>query len=109
MKITNKWDETFEVNVGDWVGFKSDIEQSGKVKQIQSRGAFIVENKNDILKIEMPNGQKVILQIKIGEPMIESSYYAPKFGKKVNSKYLKVALEKKKGSCVKISWDNFDE
>ena len=46
MKITNKWDETFEVNVGDWVGFKSDIEQSGKVKQIQSRGALIVENKN---------------------------------------------------------------
>ena len=40
------WDETFEVNVGDWVGFKSDIEQSGKVKQIQSRGALIVENKN---------------------------------------------------------------
>ena len=69
----------------------------------------IIENKNDILKIEMPNGQKVILQIKIGEPMIETSYYAPKFGKKVNSKYLKVALDKKKGSCVKISWDNFDE
>ena len=46
MKITNKWGETFEVNVGDWVGFKSDIEQSGKVKQIQSRGTLIVENKN---------------------------------------------------------------
>lgn len=47
MKITNKWDETFEVNVGDWVGFKSDIEQDGKVKQIQrSRGAILVENEN---------------------------------------------------------------
>jgi len=46
MKIKNKWDEEFEVNIGDWVGFKSDIEQCGKVKQIQSRGALIVENKN---------------------------------------------------------------
>ena len=33
MKITNKWEETFEVNVGDWVGFKCDIEQCGKVKR----------------------------------------------------------------------------
>ena len=46
MKIKNKWDEEFEVNVGDYVGFKCDIEQCGKVKQIQSRGALIVENKN---------------------------------------------------------------
>jgi len=42
MKITNKWEETFEVNVGDYVGFKCDIEQIGKVKEIQSRGALIV-------------------------------------------------------------------
>ena len=46
MKITNKWEETFEVNVGDWVGFKCDIEQCGRVKEIQRRGALIVENKN---------------------------------------------------------------
>lgn len=47
MKIKNKWEETFEVNVGDWVGFKSDIEQCGKVKQIQTtRRAMIIENKN---------------------------------------------------------------
>jgi hypothetical protein len=46
MKITNKWDQTFEVNVGDWVGFKCDIEQCGRVKEIQRRGALIVENKN---------------------------------------------------------------
>lgn len=47
MKIKNQWDEEFEVNVGDWVGFKSDIEQDGKVKQIQySRRAMLVENKN---------------------------------------------------------------
>ena len=46
MKITNKWEETFEVYVGDWVGFKCDIEQIGIVKEIQRRGALIVENKN---------------------------------------------------------------
>ena len=45
MKITNKWDETFEIKVGDWVGFKCDIEQEGKVKSIhRSRNTLIVEN-----------------------------------------------------------------
>ena len=36
-----------QVNVGDWVGFKSDIEQSGKVvaiKQDRYRGAILVLN-----------------------------------------------------------------
>ena len=47
MKIKNKWYEEFEVDVGDYVGFKCDIEQIGKVKQIQTtRRAMIIENKN---------------------------------------------------------------
>ena len=47
MKITNKWDETFDLKVGDWVGFKCDIEQEGIVKSIQrSRQTLIVENKD---------------------------------------------------------------
>lgn len=47
MNIINKWDEEFKIEVGDWIGFKSDIEQDGKVKQIQrSRRAILVENKN---------------------------------------------------------------
>ena len=47
MKITNKWDETFDLKVGEWVGFKSDIEQEGIVKSIQrSRQTLIVENKD---------------------------------------------------------------
>ena len=47
MKITNKWDETFDLKVGDWVGFKCDIEQEGIVKSIQrSRHTLIVENKD---------------------------------------------------------------
>ena len=47
MKITNKWDETFDLEVGEWVGFKNDIEQEGIVKSIQSsRQTLIVENKD---------------------------------------------------------------
>lgn len=50
MKITNKWDETFDLKVGEWVGFKSDIEQEGIVKSIQrSRQTLIVENKDGFL------------------------------------------------------------
>jgi hypothetical protein len=43
MKIINKWEETFEVNVGDWVGFKCDIEQEGRVKAINKHYA-VLEN-----------------------------------------------------------------
>jgi hypothetical protein len=47
MKITNKWDEEHIIEVGDWVGFKSDIEQQGKIVQIQkSRKALVLENKD---------------------------------------------------------------
>ena len=69
----------------------------------------IIKKKNNILRIEMLNGQKVILQIKTGEPMIETSYYTPEFGKKINTHCLKVALDEKEGACVQILWDNLDE
>ena len=47
MKIKNKWDEDHNIEVGDWVGFKSDIEQEGKIIQIQrSRQTLILENKD---------------------------------------------------------------
>ena len=69
----------------------------------------IIKNKNNILRIEMLNGQKVTLQIKTGEPMIKTSYYTPEFGKKINTQCLKVALDEKEGACVQISWDNLDE
>ena len=53
----------------------------------------------------MPNGQQVILRVKVGETFIETSYYSPEFGKTFNSQCLKVALDKKEGSCVQILWD----
>lgn len=45
MRIKNKWEEEFDVKVGDWVGFKCDIEQSGKVTAIRG-DAVHLENKS---------------------------------------------------------------
>tara|TARA_Y100000389_G_scaffold195257_1_gene226430 strand:+ start:4847 stop:6418 length:1572 start_codon:yes stop_codon:yes gene_type:complete len=66
----------------------------------------ITKNKNSFWTIEMPNGQQIILKVKVGEPFIETSYYSPEFGKKFNTKCLKVALDKKKGSYVQILWNS---
>ena len=47
MKITNKYEEELEIEVGDWVGFKSDIEQYGKIKSIQrGRDTLILTNED---------------------------------------------------------------
>ena len=47
MKITNKWDEEHNIEVDDWVGFKSDVEQYGKIKSIQrGRQTLILVNKD---------------------------------------------------------------
>lgn len=47
MKITNKYEEELEIEVGDWVGFKSDIEQYGKIKSIQrGRNTLILTNED---------------------------------------------------------------
>ena len=49
-----------EIKIGDWVCFKSDIEQSGKVIRIQQRdGDWITWNKREIdyvLVLENENG-----------------------------------------------------
>ena len=50
MKIKNKWDEEHDIEVGDWVGFKSDIEQYGKIKSIQrTRNTIILTNKEGFI------------------------------------------------------------
>ncbi len=69
----------------------------------------IIKNKNNILQVEMPNSQKIILKTKIGEPVMETSYYSPKFGKKIDTQCLKVELDKNNGSCVQILWNNLDD
>ena len=65
----------------------------------------VTKTKNSNWNILMPNGQQIILKVKVGEMSIETSYYSPEFGKKFKSQCLKVALDKKKGSCVQILWD----
>ena len=69
----------------------------------------VVKNKNSIWNLKMSNGRQVILEIKKGEPLIETGYYSPEFGKKLKTQCLKVTLDKKDGSCVQISWDNLNE
>ena len=65
----------------------------------------VTKTKNSNWNILMPNGQQIILKVKVGEMSIETSYYSPEFGKKFKSQCLKVALDKRKGSCVQILWD----
>ena len=49
--------ETTEIKVGDWVCFKSDIEQSGKVIQIQLRAnTWSARNGEYVLVLENENG-----------------------------------------------------
>ena len=50
--ITNKYDEEITIKIGDWVGFKSDIEQAGKVTAIH-QGQWLG---NYILRLENKNG-----------------------------------------------------
>jgi hypothetical protein len=61
MQITNQWEETFELKVGDWVGFKCDVEQIGQVKEIQRRGALVVENKNGFEGEDIGGDTKVLI------------------------------------------------
>ncbi len=55
-------------------------------------------------KIEMFNGREVVFNVKKGVSLIETSYYSPKFGKRIKIKCLKVALDKKNGSCIQVIW-----
>ena len=55
-------------------------------------------------KLKLPNDQKVFLEVKNGKVQLERSYYSSEFGKKIETKCLKVALDKKEGLCIKISW-----
>jgi len=66
----------------------------------------IVNDNNNSWKIKMPNGKQVNLNVKIGEPVIEESYYSPEFGKKLSSQCLTISLNKRKGGCVEILWEN---
>ena len=67
---------------------------------------IIINDNNNSWKVKMPNGKQVNLIVKIGEPVIEESYYSPEFGKKISSQCLKVSLDKREGSSIQILWEN---
>ena len=64
----------------------------------------IINNNNNSWKVKMPNGKQVNLSVKIGESVLEESYYSPEFGKKLSSQCLTVSLDKKEGSSIQILW-----
>ncbi|MDC0435820.1 heparinase II/III family protein [Pelagibacteraceae bacterium] len=50
------------------------------------------------------NNKNINLYVQKGLAQLEASYYSPEFGKKIETKCLKVVLDKKDGSSIKISW-----
>ena len=52
----------------------------------------------------MPNGEKILFKIKEGDAVIEKSYYSIEFGKRLETKCIKVQLDKEEGSQVEILW-----
>jgi uncharacterized heparinase superfamily protein len=69
----------------------------------------ISKKQNNTWNIKISNGRQLTLKVIKGEPFIKTSYYAPKFGKRLNTQCLKVALDSKEGSWIQISWDNLNE
>jgi len=54
-------------------------------------------------KLRLPEGQQVCIQVEKGDAELKQSYYAPEFGKRLESRCLKIALEHS-GSRVRIGW-----
>lgn len=64
----------------------------------------ITKDKFKIWNLKMPNGEKILFKIKEGDAVIEKSYYSIEFGKRLETKCIKVQLDKEEGSQVEILW-----
>ena len=64
----------------------------------------IKKNRINKIHLKMPNDQEIILNIKIGKYIIKESYYSAEFGKRIETKCIKIELDRKKGSRIEISW-----
>jgi uncharacterized heparinase superfamily protein len=64
----------------------------------------ILKNSSGNWTLTFPNSKNVNLDVTIGIAQLETSFYSPEFGKRIKTKCLKVALDKKNGSAIKISW-----
>ena len=65
---------------------------------------YVLKNQIGSWNLKLPDGKKVILEVKTGKAQLKRNYYSQEFGKKVQSRCLKVALDKKDGLCVQILW-----
>ena len=65
---------------------------------------YVLKNQIGSWNLKLPNGQQVILEVKTGKAQLERNYYSPEFGKKIETRCLKVALDKKEGLRIQISW-----
>ena len=57
--------------------------------------------------LQLPQGQKISVNVETGDPKWSRSYYAPEFGKRFETQCLEVMLDKE-GSRVTISWSSND-
>lgn len=57
--------------------------------------------------LQLPQGQKVIVTVKTGDSQLTPSFYAPEFGKRLETQCLKIALAKE-DSRVTINWSSYD-
>ena len=97
----------------NWQFFKSSIHIKDFI-----RGAFkkahayfhiypsisITKNKLNSWNLKMPNGKEILFNVKVGNAVIENSYYAIEFGKILETKRIKVQVDKEEGSQVEILW-----
>jgi len=65
---------------------------------------YVLKNQIGTWNLKLPNGQQIILEVKTGKAQLEKNYYSPEFGKKIQARCLKVALDKKEGLRIQISW-----
>lgn len=66
----------------------------------------LIRISDTIYEIKMSKKELITLEVIEGQPFIETSYYASEFGKRCETQCLKIELDKKMGSSLKISWKN---
>lgn len=64
----------------------------------------ITKGKSKLWNLKMPNDKEILFNVKVGDAVIEKSYYSIEFGKRLETKCIKVQIDKEEGSQVEILW-----
>jgi len=64
-------------------------------------------NSIDSYQLQLPQGQKVTVNVEVGNTQLIQSHYAPEFGKRLKTKCIKVELATE-GSRITIDWSSDD-